>query len=74
MVERAQVAVEFLALTTLLVGVLIVFSVVSYYRTLEINDLKVAVAGASVCSVVASEVNAAIMVGAGYERSFLLPA
>ena len=71
---RGQASLEFLAFVGISLAILVVFSLVSYGRNLELQRESAWVAGWSACKQVAFEIDAAYNVGDGYEHSFALPA
>lgn len=70
---RAQISMEFMMLFGVLLAMLVVFSVHSYFRTSSVNAASIRGEGESVCRELSFELNAAGAVGDGYERYFVLP-
>jgi hypothetical protein len=71
---RGQTSMEFLAFFGILLGILVVFSIFSFYRNAELQARAADAAGWNVCKLVAGELNIAAAVGDGYTHSFYLPA
>ena len=68
--NKAQVSLEFLLVTSLVLLVLVVMGIVLYQKYIECSDLRLYVTGRNIANTLAGHINQMSMVGDGYSESF----
>lgn len=71
--KRAQSSIEFIALVGIALALLVVFTLISFERQQSVFEERTRASAWSLCNLAAAEINAAVMVGDGYSREFVLP-
>lgn len=70
---RGQVALEFIALVSVVAVILAIFSIVSFNEQRVLQRERVSAEGWLVCKTVALEANSAASIGDGFQHVFYLP-